>query len=119
MLPEVPCISTTSAQPGTFNETVEWYEGKGFWFDYPTVKCTDGKWTIQSPDALSGALPRRREFASLGEVFDLERRCQSKDLETFERYIIGTLKSLREQARKFGALIIEPVVLGAGGMSLV
>lgn len=37
----------------------------------------------------------------------------------YEQFIRTTLESLAAEGRKFGALMLEPVVLGAGGMMLV
>lgn len=107
------------AEPGTYNEKVEWYEGKGFWFDYPSVKCTGGKWAVQAPDDLKDQLGGRQEFASLAELFDVEKREREGQSVEYQRYIVNTLKTLQQQGRKFGCLVMEPIVLGAGGMVFV
>jgi dethiobiotin synthetase/adenosylmethionine--8-amino-7-oxononanoate aminotransferase len=107
------------SEPGTFNEKVEWYEGKGFWFDYPTVKCAGGKWAVCVPDELKEQLGVGREHTSLSEVFDVDGRERRGEGREYERYIVDRLKTLQAQGRKFGSLILEPVVLGAGGMILV
>ncbi|KAI9704634.1 MAG: hypothetical protein M1820_005382 [Bogoriella megaspora] len=100
------------SEPSTFNEKVEWYNPKGYWFDYPSIVMKDGKWQTQPPEELSNKLGQPQIFDDLEQVFDLEARDPSKYVE----YITSTLKTLRDQGRKFGGLIIEPVVLGAGGM---
>ena len=52
-------------------------------------------------------------FENMDGVFDLETRGESP---RYEAYIKKTLDRLvKEQGRKFGALVMEPVVLGAGG----
>lgn len=107
------------AEPSTYNEKVEWYEGKGFWFDYPSVKCTGGKWVVQVPNSLEDRLSDRQEFASLAELFDVEAREREGQAVAYQRYIVDTLKTLQEQGRKFGCLVMEPIVLGAGGMVFV
>ncbi|KAB5578132.1 hypothetical protein GE09DRAFT_541399 [Coniochaeta sp. 2T2.1] len=104
------------AEPGTFNEKVEWYRGRGWWFEYPTVLCKKGKWVVEFPNAMR---ERRIEFEGLGEVFDVEGREKRGDGEVYERFITETLETLRSEGRRFGALMVEPVVLGAGGMLLV
>ncbi|ATY66051.1 dethiobiotin synthetase [Cordyceps militaris] len=76
------------AEPCVYNENIEWYEGKGYWFDYPTILCKDGTWQVTAPPA-------------------------------WRRSSDGRAKALRAQGRKFGALIMEPIVLGAGGMAFV
>lgn len=107
------------AEPGTFNEKVEWYEGKGFWFDYPTVRCAGGRWAVCVPEELKGQLGDGREHASLSDVFDVEGRERRGEGAEYERYIVDRLERLQAEGQKFGSLIVEPVVLGAGGMVLV
>ncbi|KAH8663289.1 dethiobiotin synthetase [Ilyonectria robusta] len=107
------------AEPCTFNENVEWYEGKGFWFDYPTVNCTDGKWVVDVPEGLKAELGSGEKFPSVADVFNVEAREQDETCRKYEAYIEKTLKSLQKQGRKFGALMMEPVILGAGGMIFV
>ncbi|KAK2008349.1 dethiobiotin synthase [Colletotrichum eremochloae] len=108
-----------STEPSVFNDKVEWYDGKGFWFDYPSVVCKDGRWHVRVPEALRGDLGGDdRAFGALSEVFDVVGREEAprQEARLYEKYIIKTLRRLRDQGRKFGALVMEPVVLGAGGM---
>ncbi|GKT92474.1 adenosylmethionine-8-amino-7-oxononanoate aminotransferase [Colletotrichum tofieldiae] len=105
-----------STEPSVFNEKVEWYNGKGFWFDYPSVMCKDGKWQVRVPEALREDLGNGREFGALSEVFDVAGREAAQQAQLYETYITKILARLRGQGRKFGALVMEPVVLGAGGM---
>jgi len=107
------------AEPCAFNEKVEWYEGKGFWFDYPTVLCADGKWSVTVNDALSKDIGQGQSYASLSDIFDVESREKRGEHHQYEEYITKTLAALQERGQKFGSLIIEPIVLGAGGMELV
>ncbi|GJN83981.1 hypothetical protein PLIIFM63780_007532 [Purpureocillium lilacinum] len=107
------------AEPCAFNEKVEWYEGKGFWFDYPTVLCADGKWSVTVNDALSRDIGQGQSYASLSDIFDVEGREKRGEHHQYEEYITKTLAALQERGQKFGSLIIEPIVLGAGGMELV
>ncbi|EGY19020.1 adenosylmethionine-8-amino-7-oxononanoate aminotransferase [Verticillium dahliae VdLs.17] len=108
------------SEPSVFNEKVEWYQGKGFWFDYPSVWCRDGKWVVDTPEALQNNLGDGAKFGSLSDVFDLSNRTQTKAYESYKNYFRSVLERLQKQdGRKFGALMLEPVVLGAGGMILV
>lgn len=108
------------SEPGTYNEKIEWYKGKGYWFDFPTVKMTDGQWKISVPAEFraGGISAAQTEFSHLGEIFDLEARAGTELYREYTRYISRTLEGLRDQGYKFGALMLEPVVLGAGGMML-
>ncbi|KAB2570366.1 Bifunctional dethiobiotin synthetase/7,8-diamino-pelargonic acid aminotransferase [Lasiodiplodia theobromae] len=103
------------SEPGTYNEKIEWYRGKGYWFDFPTVKMTNGKWTVQVPEEI-GAKPAT--FENLEEIFDFKNRDNSTLSKKYQEFISRTLTDLQKQGRKFGALMLEPMVLGAGGMQL-
>ncbi|KAG9576139.1 PLP-dependent transferase, partial [Aureobasidium melanogenum] len=37
------------SEPSTYNKKVEWYSGRGHWFDFPLVKMQDGKWVVEPP----------------------------------------------------------------------
>jgi dethiobiotin synthetase/adenosylmethionine--8-amino-7-oxononanoate aminotransferase len=105
------------SEPSTFNKKVEWYRGRGHWFDFPLVKMVDGTWKIEVPDELRADLGSDVEFDSLNSVFDLDARLQSDDGQRYKDYIFRTIDDLvQQQGMKFGALILEPVILGAGGM---
>ncbi|RYP11203.1 hypothetical protein DL764_000159 [Monosporascus ibericus] len=109
------------AEPGVFNEKVEWYDGKGVWFDYPTVKCVRGRWVVEAPEAMRNedGVGSNQEFGSLSEVFDITEREQRREQERYENYVAKELKRHVDHGRRFGALLMEPVVIGAGGMLLV
>ncbi|KAK3897656.1 pyridoxal phosphate-dependent transferase, partial [Staphylotrichum tortipilum] len=51
--------------------------------------------------------------------FDVVGREERGEGRGYERWIRGELERLKQEGRRLGALIIEPVVLGAGGMLLV
>ncbi|KAK0667121.1 hypothetical protein QBC41DRAFT_254887 [Cercophora samala] len=98
------------SEPGVFNEKVEWYEGRGAWLGSPGVRCEKGVWVVEGGG----------EFGTLGEVFDVEEREERGEGKGYEKEIRAILERLvGEEGKKFGALILEPVVLGAGGMHLV
>jgi dethiobiotin synthetase/adenosylmethionine--8-amino-7-oxononanoate aminotransferase len=105
------------SEPSTFNQKVEWYRGRGHWFDFPLVKMVGGSWKVEIPGELQADLGKDVDFASLGSVFDLEQRIGSATAQRYKDYIRRTIEDLvQRQGMKFGALIMEPVILGAGGM---
>lgn len=107
------------SEPSPFNKKVSWYRGRGFWFDFPTVKMQKGAWVVEKPSDLQSALGPNTEFASLGSVFDSSRDT-TQDAALYEKHIRSTIENLTQrEKRKFGALVLEPVVLGSGGMMLV
>ncbi|KAI1387946.1 PLP-dependent transferase [Hypoxylon trugodes] len=107
------------AEPSTYNENIEWYNGRGIWFNYPSVKCTRGRWVVEIPDSLGNDVRGYQEFGSLSDIFDIESRESRNEQKAYEKYIEGELSRHINGGRKFGALLIEPVVIGAGGMELV
>ncbi|KAJ5484873.1 hypothetical protein N7539_004861 [Penicillium diatomitis] len=105
------------SDPSVYNQKVEWYRGRGHWFDFPLVKMVDGRWKVEVPAELRQALGSDSEFESLGSIFDLDSRANSETSQLYKEYIRQTIQDLvKKQGMKFGALILEPVILGAGGM---
>lgn len=111
-----------ASEPNVFNEKTDWYRGRGYWFDYPTVKMKKGAWVVESPKGTMEELGATERFSHLDDVFDFEARGKDEAhrLRLYETYIRKTLDDLvKRQGRKFGALVMEPILLGAGGMLFV
>lgn len=107
------------SEPSVFNKKVPWYSGRGFWFDCPTVIMRKGIWLVEKPQLIQEHVGSDSEHTSLAAIFDPSRD-QSQEAVAYEKYIRETLERLTlGQSRTFGALVMEPVVLGAGGMMLV
>ncbi|KAH1299619.1 hypothetical protein KXW39_002191 [Aspergillus fumigatus] len=105
------------SEPSTYNQKVEWYRGRGYWFDFPLVKLSQGTWKVEIPKELRDALGEDLEFSSLNSVFDLETRVRSEVGQRYRDFIRTTIEDLvHKQGMKFGSLIMEPIILGAGGM---
>lgn len=105
------------SEPSVYNKKVEWYRGRGHWFDFPLVKMVNGTWRVEVPAELKAELGSDVDFDSLGSIFDLEKRLESEAGQRYKDYIRRTIEELvQKQGMKFGALIIEPIILGAGGM---
>ncbi|KAG4442516.1 hypothetical protein IFR05_002016 [Cadophora sp. M221] len=105
------------SEPSTFNEKVHWYRGRGYWFDFPQAKMVRGKWIVDVPQGMESEFGEGEDFASLADIFDIKARSNSLAAQNYGDYIEKTLERLvKEQGITFGALIMEPVILGAGGM---
>ncbi|KAL5348934.1 hypothetical protein ACLOAV_006359 [Pseudogymnoascus australis] len=108
------------SEPSTYNERVHWYRGRGHWFDFPQVKMKEGTWVVEPPEGGEGDFGPAIKFESLDEVFDMETRDGSPAAEKYRKHILETLEQLvRVEGQTFGALVMEPIMLGAGGMLLV
>jgi dethiobiotin synthetase/adenosylmethionine--8-amino-7-oxononanoate aminotransferase len=106
-----------ASEPCVFNEKVDWYRGRGYWFDYPTFKMRKGQWVVEPPTGMDDEFGTAEHFDNLEDIFDLGARGRSQQ---YESYIEKTLDELvKKQGMKFGALVMEPVILGAGGMIFV
>ena len=106
-----------ASEPCVYNKKVDWYRGRGYWFDFPTVKMRKGRWLVEAPTGLEEDFGPTQYFDSLTDVFDVAKRESSP---RYEEYITKILdKLVKADGRKFGALVMEPILLGAGGMLFV
>ncbi|KAH8805322.1 hypothetical protein F5884DRAFT_679409 [Xylogone sp. PMI_703] len=105
------------SEPSTYNEKVHWYQGRGHWFDFPQVKMKNGTWIVEPPSGLENEFGTTTSFKSLKDVFDMKSRDSSPVVLRYKKYILSVLEEVtRDKKQTFGALIMEPVILGAGGM---
>ncbi len=114
-----------------FNTATDWYKGRGHWFSPPVVTISNGQVTVSStgPDhwpthdsqevAQSTDSSWSTTLPSLSDAYDISSRLSSPLAEYYRSHIFSTLLQLNEDGRRFGALIIEPICLGAGGMVFV
>lgn len=105
------------SEPSIYNQKVEWYKGRGYWLDFPQVRMRAGQWFVEPPEQLSDRLGKPKDFVHLKDVFDLKSR--QDDAKRYRSYLQEELTRLQQEGHKFGALIMEPIILGAGGMMLV
>lgn len=112
-----------ASEPSVYNKSVEWYRGRGFWLDVPTIQLEQGNVVLRVPTKeWDSASPPESSFAALGDVYDVEARLKAQD--PLYDYYLNTIQRLVSTAKKqhgltFGTLVIEPLVIGAGGMLFV
>jgi dethiobiotin synthetase/adenosylmethionine--8-amino-7-oxononanoate aminotransferase len=104
------------SEGSTFNQKVHWYQGRGFWLDFPQVKMKDGKWIVEPPAGREEIFGPEKEFESLSDIFNIQR--DNSDMKNrYERYIMEALvRCIEKENMRFGGLILEPLILGAGEM---
>ncbi|PPQ99128.1 hypothetical protein CVT24_009318 [Panaeolus cyanescens] len=101
--------------------TCEWHNAKGYWFDPPSIGIKDGEVSITVPASLATFSQSQNVKAkSLSWVYDVEDRLETPLAKAYAMYITKTLKALEAAGGPpLAALVIEPIVMGAGGMIFV
>ncbi|KAK7329822.1 hypothetical protein VNO77_24002 [Canavalia gladiata] len=96
-----------------------WYTGRGLFLDPPSVFMHDNKWNISIPEGYQceSLKVESTTFTSRDEIFHKERD-MSKLATVYSSYISKVLSGFRG-SNNIGALIIEPVIQGSGGMHMV
>jgi bifunctional dethiobiotin synthetase / adenosylmethionine---8-amino-7-oxononanoate aminotransferase len=76
---------------------------------------SQGKWIVDMPQDMEAGQKGDLQYASLSEVFDrVQEPSDSALYREYTKYVENALQ--QQKHRSFGALILEPVILGAGGM---
>lgn len=88
------------------------------WFDYPQVQLRAGKWFIVPNPDLQQPLKSMKEvsygYETPADLFEFSSRLPTRMV--YEKYITAKIEEEVAQGTKFGALVMEPILLGAGGM---
>ncbi|CAE6425641.1 unnamed protein product [Rhizoctonia solani] len=105
-----------ACEGGVYNASVEWHRERGFWFDPPTVGVRDGIAEITVPNSFGA---QNHTFPSISAIYDMVSRLTTPLADAYRKHIRAELERLTQFGRAFGALVIEPIVLGAGGMLFV
>ncbi|KAG0624900.1 hypothetical protein M758_2G012400 [Ceratodon purpureus] len=98
-----------------------WHRGRGFFLEPPTVFQRQGRWLLQLPDVYQDdeSSASVSSWKSRDEVFDTCRDSTSL-ANLYSRSIDQQLASAaKEEYTSLAALIIEPVLHGAGGMDMI
>ncbi|CAM9640842.1 unnamed protein product, partial [Ascophyllum nodosum] len=119
------------AVPSVFNRGQHaWYQSKGLFLETPSVSWRDGRFTVELPETLRASAGDSSAVVAGETEMILESRDAAFDLEARES--VGKLAALyrthvRSKMDEFeaedgvvlGSLLLEPIVMGAGGMIFV
>lgn len=127
-----------ACEGGVYNAAVQWYRGRGHWMEPPVVTIEAGRPTVSAPrasiwDAASAELMEASQarpsstkafsvnYETLSSIYDVESRLSSDPLaHVYRKHVRAELEHLvYMEGRRFGALVIEPLVLGAAGMVFI
>ncbi|CEG65135.1 hypothetical protein RMATCC62417_01987 [Rhizopus microsporus] len=102
--------------PNLYNEQVQWYQPRGHWLKPPSVHISHGRPFVRLPSEMAPQ-GSSKFYKPLDDIYSLK---EDKELtKIYSDYIRHELKSLGAQNRRIGALLMEPVLMGAGGMIFV
>ena len=102
--------------------TCEWHQEKGYWFDPPVVGMREGKAFVTLPPAIAklGSFETPTlEVDSLSWLYKIENRLDTNLADVYRRFIKETLQNLTANNVRLAALVLEPLIMGAGGMIFV
>ncbi|KAK4049252.1 hypothetical protein OIO90_005541 [Microbotryomycetes sp. JL221] len=106
-----------ACQGSVYSDRVDWYKGRGVWLDSPTIKIEKGLIIVRDQQG-----HQLKRFNSLNEIYNVDERFLKDELTQFYRQTIEThIESIyaKDKHVQFGALVLEPIVMGAGGMIFV
>lgn len=111
-----------ACEPSTYSDHVAWYRGRGYWLAPPALATRNGQVDIVAPPSEDWDFGKKPlgSFASMEEAYDVEKRLGTPLADEYRDAINATLERLViVDRRRFGALVLEPLVMGAGGMVFV
>lgn len=120
-----------ASEPSVYSNMVHWYRGRGAWIEPPSVGIVAGKPTVTIPaddcgreyeGVVSSDGRKTVTYDTLAEIYNVEQRILLADpLHKIYRTVISSWldRVVRQEGNRFGALLLEPLVLGAAGMIFV
>jgi len=116
------------AVPSVFNEGQHpWYSAKGLFLETPTLAFIDGVLEVINPSENCQCKPEDKQiFESISDAMDVNNRLNSSLYTHYKDQIAlewdayekesGTIDNTKQV---IGCVIIEPILMGAGGMKFV
>lgn len=112
------------AEPSIFNEGQHpWYQARGLFLCTPTIGFKDGVLKLTPPDGFESTLGNEHTvtFDALENVMDVQTRMLTSLYSHYKEYIEMQWLVYEHSGvnRIIGAVVLEPIVMGAGGMKMV
>ncbi|CAH0518492.1 unnamed protein product [Peronospora belbahrii] len=107
------------AEKSLFNEKQHpWYRPEGIFLKVPTMALRDGAYVMSIDPEIAGNKLTEERLTSLNAAFDVSRN-QSSLAKMYRKYVAHMIDSTEENNVRVGSALIEPVLMGSGGMFLV
>eukprot|EP00903_Cladosiphon_okamuranus_P015221 g14067.t1 len=118
------------AVPSVFNRGQHaWYQARGLFFEVPNVSWRDGCFNVALPTPMHAAALAKAAEVEFGSELMLESRDAAFEFETrdagalaelYRAHVRSTMDAFEaEEGALLGSLLLEPIVMGAGGMVFV
>jgi bifunctional dethiobiotin synthetase / adenosylmethionine---8-amino-7-oxononanoate aminotransferase len=107
-----------STSPNSFKSNDHWYQPRGYWLDYPTVYLKDKKYFVSLPEIFESDDKKDLGIDSIQSIFS-DKRIGSELADCYLNYIQKQMVILENAQFHIGALLIEPVIQGVGGMKFI
>lgn len=114
------------AEPSTFNSKQHaWYRDDAATFvHFSSIECVNGQYQVQWMDADRKDV-FQKSFENKSDVWDLSKRLSTDEklVAAYRAYVQKELSKFEQNQdripKKIGAVLIEPILIGAGGMMIV
>ncbi|CAI5735705.1 unnamed protein product [Hyaloperonospora brassicae] len=107
------------AEKSVFNEMQHpWYRPEGVFLKVPKVALRNGAYEISIDPEIAGEHKTEEPLPSFDAVFDSSRD-QSPLADVYRKHVAHAIDSTEETGVHVGSALIEPILMGSGGMFLV
>ncbi|KAL3672793.1 hypothetical protein V7S43_002083 [Phytophthora oleae] len=107
------------AEKSVFNEKQHpWYRPEGIFLKVPTMALRDGEYVVSIDSEIAGDHQTEEKLPSFNAAFDASRD-QSPLADVYRKHVAHMIDSTEKKDVRVGSALIEPVLMGSGGMFLV
>mmetsp|Transcript_37594 Transcript_37594/g.88864 ORF Transcript_37594/g.88864 Transcript_37594/m.88864 type:complete len:839 (+) Transcript_37594:57-2573(+) len=96
-----------------------WYDPRGYWIPSPSLGIVKGTWTLSLPFELTGVGAAELTFASKEAALDAKGREGGAVHKGYQALVKQSFDKAEEGGMTVGAVMLEAVMHGAGGMYMV
>ncbi|KAI9916595.1 hypothetical protein PsorP6_017004 [Peronosclerospora sorghi] len=107
------------AEKSVFNAKQHpWYRPEGVFLNVPTLALRDGAWVVSIDSEITGNGDAEETMSSFNAAFDFSRD-QSALVDVYRKHVAHVIHRTEQDNIRVGCALLEPILLGSGGMILV